>query len=123
MIKKEIANKLFKTKLSEQQKVELSLENDKSKFIQEAKAAFNKVDSAADKYRKAVEELKEAKKDVDNARKSLERITSQLGRAEKAFRDIGIDPPQYIYEVGGKRAGAWENDLIDYSQIISQYVR
>ena len=127
---KTVYNKLSKiVKPSEQkeelsaEKVELSFEGDKDKFVTQAKAAFNAVDDATDKYRKAVDEIREVQKEVLNARKMLDKITSNYGKAEKAFRDVGIEPPSYLGLIDGKIFSAWENDLIDSKQILEQYVK
>jgi len=119
--------KISKEKAQKQElsaeKVELSFEGDKDKFALKAKAAFDAADEATDKYRKAVDEVRAAKKEIEEARKMLDKINADYGKAQKAFRDLGIDPPSYIGEIDGKGMSAWENDLIDFKQILESYVK
>jgi hypothetical protein len=51
------------------------------------------------------------------------KINADYAKALKAFRDLGIDPPSYIGEIDGKGMSAWENDLIDFKQILESYVK
>ena len=105
------------------ERVELSFEGDKDKFAAKAKAAFDAADDATDKYRKAVDEVRAAKKEIDAARKMLDGITADYGKAQKAFRDLGIDPPAYLSQIDGKMFSAWENNLIDFKETLESYVK
>lgn len=106
------------------QKVELaSFENEKNKFKQFAKKVFNETDNVTAKYRDAVDEIRKVKKDVTQARKMLDDIQSKANRAKSEFQKLGIEAPNYLYEIDGVGFLGWENDLIEFKQILEQYVK
>ena len=112
-----------KTELSNH-KVDLaSFEGEKEKFKLKAKKVFNEVDDVTAKYRDAVDEIRTAKKDVDIARKGLEDLIRKADKAKMAFKEVGIEPPSYLYEIDGVGFLAWENNLIDSKQILESYVK
>ena len=89
MIKKEIAEKLFKAELK-QEKVELALVDDfTNQFEQlldaQEKAGLDLIDAA----RKAEVRFKKAEADASNALKTVAKL-------ESAYKDLGVDIPSIV---------------------------
>ena len=88
MIKKEIADKLFKAELSEQQKVELSVADALNTIKGDAKQRINA-----------------AANDITRALKELDKT---LGKFKEAQNELGIDLSEEIREVSKTYAKAKE---------------
>jgi Skp family chaperone for outer membrane proteins len=113
MIKKEIANKLFKTKLSEQQKVELAAIDDLKEIYQESQRIMGLQEDATKWGRKVESELKQLKKIVSDAegisRNAVRSAGNYKTEADKVFNKI---------EIMAKELGISPNDIKGYSEAL-----
>ena len=102
-------------KLAEQpEKVELSkLENLKDKFLNEVKRHYSKRDKVGADFRSLAGELgrlENEAKDLDNM---LDAINKEAMNVAKQIKDLGVDAPQGLEDIGGKQIRVWSNSLAD----------
>ena len=113
MIKKGIADKLFKTELSEQQKVELAAVDDLKEIYQESQRIMGLQEDATKWGRKVESELKQFKKVVSDAegiaRGAVRSAGNYKSEADKIFNKI---------EIMAKELGINPNDIKGYSEAI-----
>lgn len=113
MIKKGIADKLFKAELSEQQKVELAAVDDLKEIYQESQRIMGLQEDATKWGRKVESELKQFKKVVSDAegiaRGAVRSAGNYKSEADKIFNKI---------EIMAKELGISPNDIKGYSEAI-----
>jgi len=96
------------------QKLELSkLENLKDKFLNEVKRHYSKRDKVGADFRSLAGELgrlENEAKDLDNM---LDAINKEAMNVAKQIKDLGVDAPQGLEDIGGKQIRVWSNSLAD----------
>lgn len=95
MIKKEIAEKLFKAELSEQ-KVELSLIDD----LQKINRDFEEIFTEDLRLRREASQLKSKAKELDKKYQSLvSDAKAKANDASKKIQDLGLDEPAILSSI------------------------
>ena len=87
MIKKEISEKLFKTKLSEQQRVELAIVND---LKTSAKSLTEDMGNLIDQKRRFENEVKRLKQSFDNHNKIFRKASNMAD-------ELGVELDNFYY--------------------------
>jgi septal ring factor EnvC (AmiA/AmiB activator) len=102
-------------KLAEQpEKVELSkLENLKDKFLNEVKKHYSNRDKVGADFRSLAGELGRLENEAKDLENMLDAINKEAMNVAKQIKDLGVDAPQGLEDIGGKQIRVWSNSLAD----------
>jgi septal ring factor EnvC (AmiA/AmiB activator) len=102
-------------KLAEQpEKVELSkLENLKDKFLNEVKRHYSNRDKVGADFRSLAGELGRLENEAKDLENMLDAINKEAMNVAKQIKDLGVDAPQGLEDIGGKQIRVWSNSLAD----------
>ena len=101
------------TKLSTE-KVQLSkLQNLKDKFLDEVKRHYTKRDKVGADFRSLASELGRLENEAKTLDDMLSAINKEALNVAKQIKDLGVDAPQGLDNIGGKQIRVWSNSLAD----------
>jgi len=102
-------------KLAEQpEKVELSkLEDLKDKFLNEVKRHYSNRDKVGADFRSLLGELGRLENEAKDLENMLDAINKEAMNVAKQIKDLGVDAPQGLEDIGGKQIRVWSNSLAD----------
>jgi chromosome segregation ATPase len=101
------------TKLSTE-KVQLSkLQNLKDKFLDEVKRHYTKRDKVGADFRSLASELGSLENEAKTLDDMLSAINKEAMNVAKQIKDLGVDAPQGLDNIGGKQIRVWSNSLAD----------
>ena len=96
------------------EKVQLSkLQNLKDKFLDEVKRHYTKRDKVGADFRSLASELGSLENEAKTLDDMLSAINKEAMNVAKQIKDLGVDAPQGLDNIGGKQIRVWSNSLAD----------
>ena len=109
-----IVQKIWSELSAQPKKVQLSkLEDLKDKFLNEVKRHYSKRDKIGAEFRSLASELNRLENEAKGLDNMLDAINKEAMNVAKQIKDLGVDAPQGLEDIGGKQIGGWSNSIAD----------